>query len=154
MAPFDTSLNQTEAMELMLCPIQEESFPTALMKRRKRVRILAEPQIFALIVPLSEMSKEQRLQGWWQKDEYESSKMAAKNKCRELRKMGMYKGTLTDAYDQAKAAPLDLHTFDVIMSDESVSFLNAFWLSFCFFAIVYTNCISSLIFNAATCQLV
>ena len=117
---FDTSLNHTEAMELMMCPIREESFPVIPISKRKRVRIITEPQVFALILPQSEMSDEERQQGWWQKNEYESSKMAAKNKCREIRKKGTYKVTLTEAYDQAHAAPLELLTMDATMTEESV----------------------------------
>jgi hypothetical protein len=125
---FDTSLNYTEAMELMMCPIREESFPVIPINKRKRVRILSEPQVFALILPQSEMSDEERQQRWWQKNEYESSKMAAKNKCREIRKKGTYKGTLTEAYDQAHAAPLELLTMDATMTEESVR-CNPYWMN-------------------------
>lgn len=103
-----------------MCPIREESFPVTPISKRKRVTILTEPQVFALILPQSEMSDEERQQGWWQKKEYESCKMAAKNKCREIRKKGIYKTTLTEAYDQAQAATLELLTMDTTMTEESV----------------------------------
>jgi len=101
-----------------MCPIQEESFPFFPISKRKRVRILAEPQIVALIRPLSELSDDERLQVWWQKHEYESSKMASKIKCRELRKKGTYVGALTEAYEQAKADTQELHTYDASVGED------------------------------------
>lgn len=67
---------------------------------RKRVRIAPEPQLLDYVEPLSEMSDQDRKQGWWQKDEYEATKATAKTKCREFRKRGN-KECLIDAYKQA-----------------------------------------------------
>lgn len=74
-------------------------------KARKRVRIAPEPQVLDYVEPLSEMSSTERIQGWWQKEEYEATKAAAKTKCRELRRNGNAKQCLVAAYEQAcKAA--------------------------------------------------
>jgi len=75
--------------------------PRQSLKSRKRVTISNGIPETILVEPASSLSEEERMSSWWQKDEYETAKRAAKNRCRELRKEGFYKGCLSDAYKTA-----------------------------------------------------
>ena len=78
-----------------------ELFLVPLQTKRKRVRINPDSILLDYVQHVSELTAEDRVRGWWSKDEYEATKLAAKTKCRELRKKGAFKGCLTDAYEQA-----------------------------------------------------
>lgn len=78
-----------------------ELFLVSLPAKRKRVRIDTNPVRLEYVEHVSELTVEERRQGWWSKDEYEATKLDAKNNCRELRRNGILKGCLTDAYEQA-----------------------------------------------------
>ena len=78
-----------------------ELFLVSLQTKRKRVRIDTRAVRFDYVEHVSELTAEDRRQGWWSKDEYEATKLDAKNECRELRRSGIFKGCLTDAYEHA-----------------------------------------------------
>ena len=78
-----------------------ELFLLSLQTKRKRVRINTDTVRLDFVEHVSEFTPEERRQGWWSKDEYEATKLDAKSSCRELRRKGIVKGCLADAYDQA-----------------------------------------------------
>jgi hypothetical protein len=78
-----------------------ELFFVPLQTKRKRVRINPDWILLDYVQHVSELTPEDRVRGWWSKDEYEATKLAAKTNCRELRRKGAFKGCLTDAYEQA-----------------------------------------------------
>jgi hypothetical protein len=80
-------------VELFLLPFQTT--------KRKRVRINAKAVLLDYVEHVSELTQDDRLRGWWTKEEYAATKLAAKARCRELRRRGAFEGCLTDAYEQA-----------------------------------------------------
>jgi hypothetical protein len=74
-------------------------------KRKKSVRI--DPLVEIRDDCSTSISEAERFQGWWQHDEYEVTKSAARSMCRQMRRMGNTNNCLSDAYDRACSIAAD-----------------------------------------------
>ena len=106
MSPFTPTQSHC-SLESLLDSCMDDDAELFLLPRqtkRNRVRINAKEVLLDYVEHVSELTQDDRVRGWWSKEEYAATKLAAKARCRELRRRGAFKVCLTDAYEQACSA--------------------------------------------------
>jgi hypothetical protein len=93
-------------------PFLIDSQPAA--RKRKKVTVIAEPQVVIGIESLADMSREHSSKRWWQKEDFALTKKNAKSRCRQLRQVSFVQVCLNDAYDACEVAASSNRDIDTI----------------------------------------